>query len=350
MVGTPVAGRNRVRDRGADRLLRQHPGAARRPRGRPDASASCSAGCARRALGAYAHQDLPFERLVEELAPEREPRPHAAVPGDVRPAEHAAGGACELPGLRAASRSTLGAGDGEVRPDARPAERTRRGSRGTVEYSTDLFDARDRRAAGSGTSRACSPGVAADAGAAARGAAAARPRPSATSSCVEWNDTRPAYPRGRAASTSCSRRRPARTPGRRGAGRPAGERADLRASWTRGPTGWRAACARSGVGPEVPVGVCLERSPELVVALLARPQGRRRLRAARSRPTRASGWPSCWRTPARAVLLTASARLAGRLPRARGRASSSGRRAAAMRPAARAAPARRSRPGRTWPT
>ena len=34
-VGTPIAGRTRARGRGADRLLREHPGAAHRPFGRP---------------------------------------------------------------------------------------------------------------------------------------------------------------------------------------------------------------------------------------------------------------------------------------------------------------------------
>ena len=46
------------------------------------------------------------------------------------------------------------------------------------------------------------------------------------------------------------------------------------------------------------------------------PQGRRRLRAARSRPTRASGWPSCWRTRGAPVLLTAGARSPARCPAA----------------------------------
>ncbi len=52
----------------------------------------------------------------------------------------------------------------------------------------------------------------------------------------------------------------ARTPGGRRAG-PGEGSAHLRASWTRGPTGWRTDLARRwACGPEVRVGVCLERS------------------------------------------------------------------------------------------
>ena len=53
-----------------------------------------------------------------------------------------------------------------------------------------------------------------------------------------------------------------------------------------------------GVGPETAWRVCLERAPEPIAAHAGHAQGRRRLRPARPRLSRASGWRACWRTPA----------------------------------------------------
>ena len=57
--------------RGAHRLLRQHAGATRRPQRQPDVHRAAATGPIG-ALDAYAHQDVPFERLVEELRPPRD--------------------------------------------------------------------------------------------------------------------------------------------------------------------------------------------------------------------------------------------------------------------------------------
>ncbi|MFJ8743802.1 amino acid adenylation domain-containing protein [Embleya sp. NPDC127516] len=94
-------------------------------------------------LAAYAHQDLPFERLVEELSPARSLAHHPLFQV-MLVLQNTPAGTFELPGLRVSGRPTP---TGTARmdltlslaeqhtPDGAP-----NGIVGTVEYATDCFD------------------------------------------------------------------------------------------------------------------------------------------------------------------------------------------------------------------
>ncbi|WP_416875596.1 non-ribosomal peptide synthase/polyketide synthase [Kitasatospora sp. SC0581] len=95
------------------------------------------------ALSAYAHQDVPFEHLVEALNPSRSLSHHPLYQTGLV-VQNAPGGDFELPGVRVSgvnvltgtARLDLTFGFAEEHgPDGAPA-----GLSGAVEYSTDLFD------------------------------------------------------------------------------------------------------------------------------------------------------------------------------------------------------------------
>ena len=238
-MGSPIAGRTRRSWRGSS------------------ASSSTRWCCARgldgehvlpRAAGAGAGHDAgrvraPGRALREAgggAAAGARPEPHAAVPGDVRAAERAAARTLALPGWRCEPLE-MEQRHVEVRPDAASLDEGRTGWR--ARSSTAPTCSTPRR-------------VRADGGAPA-GAAGGRGGAARTAPCrelpllgaeerqrmlVEWN----AHARG--VPADARRARAVRGAGGahagRGGGGVRGRSADVRASWTRGPTSWRITCAR----------------------------------------------------------------------------------------------------------
>ncbi|HET7231076.1 MAG TPA: amino acid adenylation domain-containing protein, partial [Longimicrobium sp.] len=212
-------------------------------------------------LGAYENQEVPFERLVEELQPERS-LSHSPLFQVMFTLQNAGGGGSALPGLRV---SGVGAELGSAKFDLSLAlAATARGLLGALNYNTDLFE-RSTVERMLGHLERVLEQVAADAdvrlsrldllGEAER-----------TLVLEEWNRTETEYPTGRCIHELVEAQA-ARTPG---AVAVVAEEAEL----TYGELNERANrlarhLVRLGVGSEARVGVCLERGIEMVVSLLA---------------------------------------------------------------------------------
>ncbi|HYH44642.1 MAG TPA: amino acid adenylation domain-containing protein, partial [Thermoanaerobaculia bacterium] len=216
-------------------------------------------------LGAFAHQDLPFERLVEDLAPERN-LARTPLVQVLFSFQNARGGGLRLPGL---ALTPLGLPGGSAKFDLTLTVGERRGGIGGIggigggfEFSRDLFDEPtiDRLA---GHLQALF---------AALVAAPDVPLSEATlltagerAQLLAWNDTaRPIPGAGLATLFAETARRAPEAPALL-----AGGEVWSYAELTRRANRLAHHLRAIGVGPEVRVGVSLERSPELVVALLA---------------------------------------------------------------------------------
>jgi len=214
------------------------------------------------ALEGYDHADVPFERLVDELQAERDLSRHPVfqvlfVLQDGQP------GSLRLPGVEASRLTTAG----EVAKfdlSLGLADLDDEGFAGEIEYNTDLFDRAtvERLSGHLGNLLAA---VAADP--AERVSEIPLLTAEERAQLLAWNDTAVLYPEGGACLHELIAAQAARTPEA-----PAvsfeGETLTYRELERRS----RALAGRlraMGVGPETLVGVCAERSLEMVTALVA---------------------------------------------------------------------------------
>ncbi|HKV10762.1 MAG TPA: amino acid adenylation domain-containing protein, partial [Thermoanaerobaculia bacterium] len=258
-VGAPVAGRDRVE---TERLIGFFVNTVvLRGELSGDPPFGALLGRVREAtLSAFSHQDLPFEKLVEELAPERS-LSHAPLVQVSFALQNAPLGPLALPGL---SLTPLAFDRGIAQFDLGLTLSEEGGAlQGELDYSADLFD------------RATVERLARWLGTLAQGIAAAPetrlselPLLSAAERrqlVVEWNGA-PA-PRGGRLLADLVAAQAVRSPEAAALLGPGGERVTY-AELDRRAEALARRLAGMGIGPDVPVGVCLERSVELGVALL----------------------------------------------------------------------------------
>ncbi|MEU6587797.1 amino acid adenylation domain-containing protein [Streptomyces sp. NPDC046881] len=216
-----------------------------------------------RALDAYAHQEIPFEQLVEELAPERDPSRTPLFSSMLLWQDAAGSPTPAAMGPLTAERLPVGESSAKFDLTVGLAEQQDGSLSGGVNYASALFDpaTAERFAAQFARlleSAVASPGTPVD-------ELEILPAAERDRQLVDWNATGRPYPDD--TLPLLFENQAARTPdadavrfdGAALSYRDLNERADLLAHHLR----------NLGVGPESVVGVCLHRSTDLVVALLA---------------------------------------------------------------------------------
>ncbi|ARU62958.1 hypothetical protein CBW65_19700 [Tumebacillus avium] len=214
----------------------------------------------RTALDAYAHQDLPFERLVEEVQPERN-MSYTPLFQTMFALQNAPTGSHQLPGL---VMSTLDTGDRTAKFDLNMGlSEHPDGIQGSLDYSTDLFDeATIARMAVHFTNLL--EGIVANPNA----EVAKLPlltQEELQTQLVDWNQNTADYPEQTV--TELFAETAASYPDREAVSfegnvltyRELSERANQLAH----------VLQQKGVGPDVLVGLCMERSLEMIIGLLA---------------------------------------------------------------------------------
>ncbi|MBD2410736.1 amino acid adenylation domain-containing protein [Nostoc calcicola FACHB-3891] len=259
LIGSPIAGRNQVETEGLIGFFINTLAIRTNFSGNPSFR-QLLAQVREVTLGAYSHQDLPFEKLVEELQPERD-LSHSPLFQVMFAFHNTPSELWELPGLTV---TPLEVHNGTAKFDLTfNLEETSEGIKGGIEYNTDLFDA-TTIARMLGHFQTLLEGIVAN----AEQRISDLPLLTAAEQhqlLVEWNDTQTDYPKN-----TCIHQlfeaQTARTPN------------NIAVIFENEQLTYQQIERRAnqlahylialGVKPEVRVGICVERSLDLIVALL----------------------------------------------------------------------------------
>jgi amino acid adenylation domain-containing protein len=259
-VGTPIAGRNRAEFEGLIGLFVNT--LVLRTRIDPRQSFVQLLGQVKEmALQAYAHQEVPFEQLVEELKPERS-LSHSPLFQVMFILQNAPRDQLRIEGL---SFGAVASHSGRSKFDLTLSlAESSEGLQGSLEYDTDLFDAATVRRLSRHYALLLG-AICADATVQV-GDLSMLTRDEERQLLMEWNNTHAAYPRELAVH-QLFEQQARRSPQARAVISEAGELTYAQLDARANQLAWH--LRGQGVGPDVLVGLFIDRSLEMVVALLA---------------------------------------------------------------------------------